>query len=132
MPLGGVENRTTALRVIPGSSKSQRVEFRLGSADANPYTTLAAILGAGLYGIEHQLEPEAEVKGNAYDQQHPSSLSLPPSLSAAAYALTKSEAARSLFGDEFVEHYAASRQWEQRQFNQHITDWELARYFEII
>ncbi|MGB1239394.1 MAG: glutamine synthetase family protein [Pseudomonadales bacterium] len=128
----GVENRTTALRVIPGSSKSQRVEFRLGSADANPYTTLAAILGAGLYGIEHQLEPEAEVKGNAYDQQHPSSLSLPPSLSAAAYALTKSEAARSLFGDEFVEHYAASRQWEQRQFNQHITDWELARYFEII
>ncbi|MGB1236968.1 MAG: glutamine synthetase family protein [Pseudomonadales bacterium] len=128
----GVENRTTALRVIPGSAKSQRVEFRLGSADANPYTTLAAILGAGLYGIEHKLEPEAEVVGNAYEQQHPSSLSLPPSLSAAAYALTKSEAARELFGNAFVDHYAASRQWEQRQFNQHITDWELARYFEII
>ena len=128
----GVENRTTALRVIPGSSKSQRIEFRLGSADANPYIALAAVLGAGLYGIEHKLEPEAQVKGNAYDQQHPKSLSLPQSLSAAAYALTKSEAARSLFGDEFVDHYAATREWEQREFNKHITDWEMERYFEII
>ncbi len=128
----GVENRTTALRVIPGSSQSQRIEFRLGSADANPYIALAAVLGAGLYGIEHQLEPLAQVKGNAYEQQHDPSLSLPQSLSAAAYALRKSKAARSLFGDEFVEHYAATREWEQRQFNQHITDWEMARYFEII
>ena len=128
----GVENRTTALRVIPGSSKSQRIEFRLGSADANPYIALAAVLGAGLYGIEHKLEPEAQVKGNAYEQEHPKSLSLPQSLSAAAFALEKSEAARSLFGDEFVDHYAATREWEQREFNKHITDWEMQRYFEII
>lgn len=128
----GVENRTTALRVIPGSSKSQRIEFRLGSADANPYIALAATLGAGLYGIEHKLEPEAQVKGNAYEQEHPKSLSLPQSLSASAYALTKSTAARELFGDEFVDHYAATREWEQREFNKHITDWEMARYFEII
>ena len=128
----GVENRTTALRVIPGSAKSQRVEFRLGSADANPYVALAAALGAGLYGIEHKMEPEAQVKGNAYDQEHSPMLALPQSLSAAAFALTRSEAARSLFGSEFVDHYAASREWEQREFNKHITDWELARYFEII
>ena len=128
----GVENRTTALRVIPGSSKSQRIEFRLGSADANPYIALAAVLGAGLYGIEHKLEPQAQVKGNAYEQQHDQSLSLPQSLSAAAFALKKSTAARSLFGDEFVDHYAATREWEQREFNQHITDWEMSRYFEII
>lgn len=128
----GVENRTTALRVIPGSSKSQRIEFRLGSADANPYIALAAVLGAGLYGIEHKLEPQAQVKGNAYEQKHPTSLSLPQSLSAAAFALKKSAAATSLFGEEFVEHYAATREWEQREFNKHITDWEMERYFEII
>ncbi|MBY4677648.1 glutamine synthetase family protein [Marinobacterium arenosum] len=128
----GVENRTTALRVIPGSAKSQRVEFRLGSADANPYITLAASLAAGLYGIEHEMEPEAQVKGNAYDQQHPQSLALPQTLFDASTALRQSEVARELFGNEFVEHYAATREWEGREFRKHITDWELERYFEII
>ncbi len=128
----GVENRTTALRVIPGSDKSQRVEYRLGSADANPYLALAAALGAGLYGVEQQWEPESQVKGNAYDQQHPDHLQLPRTLWDAAQALKGSEAARALFGDTFVEHYAASREWEEREFRRHITDWELERYFEII
>ncbi len=128
----GCENRTTALRVIPGSDKSQRVEFRLGSADANPYIALAASLGAGLYGIANQLEPEEMITGNAYDQQHPAHLSLPKSLTEAAAALRQSKVARDLFGDNFVEHYAASREWENREFNKHVTDWELQRYFEII
>lgn len=128
----GVENRTTALRVIAGSDKSQRVEYRLGSADANPYLALAAALGAGLYGIEQQWEPEPPVKGNAYEQDHPEHLALPPTLWDSAQALKGSEAARSLFGDAFVEHFAASREWEEREFRKHITDWELERYFEII
>ena len=64
----GCENRTTALRIIPGSAKSQRVEFRLGSADANPYIVLAAALGAGLLGIERQLEPVEVVQGVHIDQ----------------------------------------------------------------
>ena len=128
----GVENRTTALRVIPGTEKSQRVEFRLGSADANPYIALAAALGSGLYGIEHQLEPLEPVTGNAYDQQHPPELALPASLDLAAAALRESSAARELFGNEFVEHYAASREWECQEFRRHVTDWEMARYFEII
>lgn len=128
----GVENRTTALRVIPGSAKSQRVEFRVGSADANPYIALAAALGAGLYGIEHELEPTEMVKGNAYDQEQPQELSLPGTLEAAAAALRASSAAREYFGADFVEHYAASREWESREFRRHITDWELSRYFEII
>ena len=108
----GAENRTTALRVIPGSASSQRVEFRLGSADANPYIALAAALGAGLYGIENSLEPLQAVSGNAYEQSHPPELTLPSSLEQAASALRGSEAARALFGTEFVEHYAASREWE--------------------
>lgn len=128
----GVENRTTALRVIPGSAKSQRVEFRIGSADANPYIALAAALGAGLYGIQHELEPTAMVTGNAYDQDQPPELSLPGTLESAAAALRTSAAAREYFGAEFVEHYAASREWESREYRRHITDWELSRYFEII
>lgn len=128
----GCENRTTAVRLIPGSDKSQRLEFRLGSADANPYIALAAALGAGLYGIEHELEPDPMVTGNAYEQEHPEHQALPKSIEEAAAALRGSEVARELFGNEFVEHYAASREWEGREFSKHITDWELERYFEII
>lgn len=128
----GVENRTTALRVIPGSDKSQRIEYRLGSADANPHLALAAALGAGLYGIEQQWEPLAQVKGNAYQQDHPQELCLSRTLWESAQALKASAAARDLFGDAFVDHYAASREWEEREFRRHITDWEMERYFEII
>lgn len=128
----GVENRTTALRVIPGTEKSQRIEYRLGSADANPYLALAAAIGSGLYGIEHELEPDAEVKGNSYEQVHSQELTLPRTLWDAAQNLKASNAARILFGQEFVSHYAASREWEEREFRKHITDWELDRYFEII
>ncbi|MEE9447791.1 MAG: hypothetical protein V3V09_07500, partial [Arenicellales bacterium] len=128
----GVENRTTALRVIPGSAKSQRVEHRLGSADANPYLSLAAALGAGLLGIENKWEPDPVIEGNAYAQTHPAHQQLPRTLWEAAQAYKQSDASRALFGDAFVEHFAASREWEEREFRKHVTDWELDRYFEII
>jgi glutamine synthetase len=128
----GVENRTTALRVIPGSPKSQRIEYRLGAADANPYIALAAALGSGLYGIEHKLEPFPQIKGNAYEQEHPTELKLPATLFEAAGSLKKSKAAIEMFGEEFVAHYAASREWEERESRKHVSDWELSRYFEII
>ncbi|MGC3833698.1 glutamine synthetase family protein [Moritella viscosa] len=128
----GVENRTTALRIIPGTAKSQRIEYRLGSADANPYLALAAALASGLMGIEQKLEPYAQVKGNAYEQDHPEALSLPRTLFDAARKLKRSEAAKELFGQAFVQHYAATREWEEREFRTQVTDWELERYFEII
>ncbi len=128
----GVENRTTALRVIPGSASSQRVEYRLGAADANPYLALAAALASGLYGIEHQLEPQPQVKGNAYEQTHDASLALPATLWDAAQRFKQSTAAKNCFGETFVEHYAISREWEEREFRKHVTDWEMERYFEII
>jgi len=128
----GTDNRTTALRIIPGSDKSQRVENRLGAADANPYLALAASLGAGLVGIEQQWEIENEITGNAYEQKHPAHLALPETLMDAARAFRKSEVARGLFGDTFVEHFAATRDWEAREFRKHVTDWEMSRYFEII
>ena len=128
----GIENRTTALRVIPGSAKSQRLEYRLGAADINPYLGLAAVIGSGLYGIEHGLELQPPVIGNAYTQDLPKETALPKTLWEAAGALRDSQAARSIFGDAFVEHYSATREWEEREFRKAITDWELRRYFEII
>jgi glutamine synthetase len=128
----GVENRTTALRVVPGGARSQRVEHRLASADANPYIALAAALGSGLYGIENKLEPAPRVEGNAYEQQHPLDQALPGSLVEAGRRLRGSTVARDLFGDAFVDHFVTTREWEQREFDKHITDWELQRYFEII
>jgi len=128
----GVENRTTALRVIPGSAKSQRVEYRIAAADSNPYVILAAALASGLWGIEQKIEPEAMVTGNAYDRKFPARLALPRTLWDSAQRLKASRAARELFGDAFVEHYAATREWEEREFRKHISDWEMSRYFEII
>ena len=128
----GVENRTCALRAIPGSASSQRVEYRVAPADANPYLALAAALGSGLWGIENKVEPEKPLTGNAYEQKIPARLGLPRSLWEAAQALKRSKPARSLFGDAFVEHFAATREWEEREFRRHVTDWEMERYFEII
>jgi glutamine synthetase len=128
----GVENRTTALRVIRGGASSQRVEYRIAAADINPYIALAAAIGSGLWGIEHRIEPDAPIEGNSYEREHAPERRLPATLYEAAGRLLASKPARELFGDEFVEHYAATRQWEEREFRKAITDWELARYFEII
>jgi glutamine synthetase len=128
----GIENRTCALRVIQGGPKSQRVEYRIAAADINPYLALAAAIGSGLWGIEHHIEPDEPITGNAYDKKLPSKRQLPRTLSEAAERLAHSKAAQELFGAPFVEHFAASRQWEEREFRRAVTDWELARYFEII
>jgi glutamine synthetase len=128
----GVENRTTALRVIRGGPSSQRVEYRIAAADINPYIALAAAIGSGLWGIEQRIEPPGPIVGNSYDREHPAAYRLPATLYEAAERLAASSTARTLFGDEFVEHYAATRQWEEREFRKAVTDWELARYFEII
>ncbi len=128
----GVENRTCALRVIPGSAKSQRVEYRIAAADGNPYLALAAALGSGLWGIENELEPGPPIEGNSYAKAHPKKLDLPSTLWDAAQRLKASKPARALFGDAFVDHFAATREWEEREARKQITDWQLQRYFEII
>ena len=130
----GVENRTVALRVIPGSAKSQRVEFRVGSADANPYLVAAATLGAGLLGIRHKLPLGPPVTGNAYHIQDelPEDMQLPGNLRDATANLAASTEAREIFGDTFIDHYIASRDWEVREYERNVNDWQLRRYFEII
>jgi glutamine synthetase len=127
-----VDNRTCALRVIPGGAKAQRVEYRVAAADANPYVILSAALASGFWGIQNRIEPEPAVEGNAYDRKFPERLALPRTLWDAAQRLKGSSMARDWFGEEFVLHFAATREWEEREFRRHITDWELARYFEII
>ena len=125
----GVENRTTALRAIPSGAISTRVEYRLAGSDGNPYLAMAAALASGLYGVENKLEPPTPVAGNAYEGDLPP---LPRTLEEATARFKGSARVRALFGDAFVDHFAATREWEVRQFNQAVTNWELERYFEII
>jgi glutamine synthetase len=127
----GLDNRTTALRVIAGSPKSTRLETRVNGSDSNPYLALAAALASGLYGIEHKLRLEAApIVASGYDD--PRAQVLPKTLDEATTRLERSETARALLGDDFVDHFVQTRRWEWRQFNKAVTSWEMARYFEII
>jgi glutamine synthetase len=126
----GIDNRTTALRAIPGSKKSTRLETRVNGSDSNPYLALAAALASGLYGIENELELGAAVSGSGYADR--GATALPRTLEEATERFANSAIANRLFGEEFVEHFAATRRWEWKQFGRAVTDWELARYFEII
>jgi len=129
-----VENRTCALRAITGSEKSQRVEYRVGAADGNPYLAAAAIIAAGLAGIEEKLELAEPIVGNAYDVQDELSkdLQLPTSLKESAQNLKKCDKAYEVFGEDFVHHFVKTREWEVSEYEKAITDWQLERYFELI
>ena len=129
-----MENRTTAIRVIPGSAASQRIECRAGGADANPYLAGAAILGAALLGIREKLSPGKAIIGNAYEQEDslPSDLKFPTSLGEAADLFESSNQARELFGSDFVDHFVMTRRWEVSEYHRHVNDWQLGRYFEVI
>jgi glutamine synthetase len=126
-----VDNRTTALRVISGSGKSTRLETRVIGSDVNPYLAMAACLAAGLYGIQQKLPLSTPATvGNGYrDYQNGS---LPTSLQEATAQMKNSELAQELFGQDFVDHFCKTREWECREFASKVTDWERNRYFEII
>ena len=125
----GVDNRTAAVRAIPGGAKSARVELRLSGADINPYLAMAASLACGLEGIERGAEPP-EPAVNAYEAA--GAKSLPRNLTEATRLLNGSEFARKWFGGEFVDHYCNTREWEVRQCEKEVTSWELLRYFESV
>jgi glutamine synthetase len=127
----GIDNRTVAFRVIPGSAKSTRVEVRVSGSDINPYLALAASVGAGLWGVTQELTLEdAPVVGSAYMASK--AMRLPRTLQEATRHLSESRLAREILGEEFVDHYVRTREWEWRQFQDAVTDWELRRYFEVI
>ena len=127
----GIDNRTTALRAIPGSSKSTRLETRVPGADVNPYLAIAASIASGIYGVEKKLElREPAIQGSAYKSAH--GARLPRTLQESTQKLKESKIAREIFGEEFVDHFVRTREWEWRQFQDSVTQWELQRYFEII
>jgi glutamine synthetase len=127
----GIENRTTAIRAIPAGSQGARSEYRIGPADGNPYLVMAAALASGLYGIKHKLVC-APTEGNAYENIAPNTVRLSGTLGEAASAFRTSKVARELFGDRFVDYYAATRDFEDRKQRRTVSDYDLARYFEII
>ncbi len=133
-PIGatwGWENRTCALRAIPGPPLSQRIECRTPGADANPYLSLACLLASGLHGVEHGIEPSEETIGNVYSQTIPEEHRFPASFAEGIARFEASEVARELFGARFVEIFAASRASQDREFRALVTDAELKRFFEF-
>jgi glutamine synthetase len=125
----GRENRTCAVRVIGESPKATRVEYRQPGADVNPFIGMAASLASGLWGIEHEVEPPPPCEGNGYAA---SAAPLPRSLKDAVELLRRSQRAREILGEAFVDHFVRTREWEIRQFERAVTTWELERYLEII
>lgn len=127
----GIDNRTTAIRAIPGSNKSTRIELRVPGSDTNAYLALAAALAAGIYGIKNKLKLDIEpTSGNGYLNK--SNGILPKTLEEATNKMANSEIAKELFGERFVKHFTLTRKWECQQFDSNDPDWELKRYFEII
>jgi len=127
----GMDNRTTAVRVIKGGNKATRIELRVPGADSNPYLAMAASLAAGLYGVKNKLKLNINATtGNGY--RDTSNGILPNNLPEATKKMAESKISRELFGDAFVDHFTKTREWEWQRFIGEVTDWELKRYFEII
>ncbi|MEO8744129.1 MAG: glutamine synthetase family protein [Candidatus Dormiibacterota bacterium] len=122
----GNDNRTCAMRVI-GHGQSLHIENRLPGADVNPYLAVAAMIAAGLHGLDRKLPLEPATKGSAYEGSHPR---VPHSLQAARELFASSKAAREAFGDEVVDHYVHRADIEVAAFESSITDWERFRGFE--
>jgi glutamine synthetase len=122
----GHDNRTCSLRVV-GHGHSLRLENRVPGGDVNPYLALAAIIAAGLHGVDKGLSLEPEFTGNAYESDKPH---VPRTLREARDAFAASEVANQVFGPEVVEHYTNMATVELDAFDAAVTDWERFRGFE--
>ena len=130
-PTWGIDNRTASFRVIAGSPKATRLETRCPGADVNPYLAMAAVIAAGLDGVEKGLKLTAPpITGTNQGAEHIPRA--PRTLIETTRNFSQSTTARNWLGDTFVDHFAATREWEWRQWLDAVTDWEMKRYFEII
>ncbi|HEY2737940.1 MAG TPA: glutamine synthetase family protein [Thermoanaerobaculia bacterium] len=121
------DNRTAGFRVV-GRGPSLRIECRIPGADANPYILYAAAIAAGLDGIQNHIEPPEIFQGDLYAAQELPRI--PTTLREAITELENSDLARQAFGDNVCEHYLHFLRTEQRKFDEVVTCWERARYFE--
>jgi len=122
----GRDNRTCAVRIV-GHGQSLRAECRIPGGDVNPYLAVAALIAAGLYGIDNELELPAEAVGNAYRADYPQ---VPKSLREAAVSLQESKMALGAFGQAVVDHYVNAARVELDAYSSAVTDWERFRGFE--
>jgi glutamine synthetase len=122
----GHDNRTCAMRVV-GHGEGKRLENRLPGADVNPYLAIAAMIAAGLHGIDSKLDLEPPFDGNAYESDK---ARVPQTLRDAQELFAQSGVALEAFGEEVVSHYVNAAQVELDAFDRAITDWEKYRGFE--
>ncbi|WP_377289834.1 glutamine synthetase family protein [Rhizobium sp. SG2393] len=123
-----MDNRTAGYRLCGAHTKGIRVECRVGGSDLNPYLAMAALLAAGIAGIEGKLELEPAFVGDAYGGK--GVREIPKTLRDATEFMTGSAMLRSAFGDEVIDHYTRAARWEQEEYDRRVTDWEVARGFE--
>ncbi len=123
-----LDNRTAGYRLCGADSKGIRIECRIGGSDINPHLAMAALIAAGIDGIENKLELEAQFEGDAYGGKN--IREIPKTLRDATEHLNGSKMLRSAFGDDVVDHYVRAAKWEQEEYDRRITDWEVARGFE--
>jgi glutamine synthetase len=122
----GHDNRTCGFRIV-GHGGALRAETRIPGGDANPYLAFAALLAAGIYGIENELELPPGLEGNAYESD---AERFPHSLREAIAALESGTMARAALGDDVVDHYLNYARTEQRLFDEAVTCYERERMFE--
>ncbi len=123
-----LDNRTAGFRLCGADSKAIRIECRIGGADLNPYLAFAALIAAGLAGVEQNLTLEPAYVGDAY--QDKALREVPKTLREATQLMNSSKMLRQAFGDEVIDHYVHTAEWEQFEYDRRITDWELKRGFE--
>jgi glutamine synthetase len=122
------DNRTAGFRLCGEGTKAIRMECRIGGADLNPYLAFAALIAAGLAGIDEKLELQKPFVGDAY--QAARLPEIPKTLRDATETMTRSKMLRQAFGDDAIDHYVHTARWEQLEYDRRITDWELHRGFE--
>ena len=123
-----VDNRTAGFRLCGDGTKGVRVECRIGGSDLNPYLAQAAMLAAGIKGIEDKMTLADPTRGDVYEDA--SAAEVPGTLRAATENLRGSAMLRAAMGDDVIDHYTRAAEWEQEEFDRVVTDWEIARGFE--
>lgn len=123
-----IDNRTAGFRLCGANTKGIRIECRVGGSDINPYLAQAVQLAAGIKGIEEKLSLPKPTNGDVYDDQD--AKEIPSTLRDATQTLRSSKFLKEALGDDVVAHYTRAAEWEQEEFDQVVTDWEIARGFE--
>ena len=122
----GIDNRTAGFR-LAGHGSSIRIECRVPGADVNPYLSFAVLVAAGLYGIENKLKLEEPYSGNIYQKKV---REIPKTLSEAIKIAKTSKLLKNIFEADVLEHYIHAAEWEQKEYDSSVNDWQLRRYFE--